>query len=77
MAEALTLHMEHEEALQKSKDQLEMANRQLMAEKELNQQLVQDKISQARSHKKLIKELQVQPVCIVHVNLDILHTVCA
>ena len=59
MAEALTLHMEHEQALQKSKDQLEIANRQLMAEKELNQQLVNDKIGQARTHKKLIKELQV------------------
>ncbi len=59
MAEALTLHTEHEESLQKSKDTLEMANRQLMAEKELNQQLVLDKISQARHHKKMIKELQV------------------
>lgn len=59
MSEALTLHMEHEESLQKSKDQLEIANRQLMAEKELNQQLVQDKIRQTRQHKKLIKDLQV------------------
>ena len=67
MAEALGLHMEHEESLQKSKGQLEMANRQLMAEKELNQQLVQDKISQARQHKKLIKDLQVRgPVQYYH-----------
>ena len=62
MAEALSLHMEHEESLQKSKGQLEMANRQLVAEKELNQQLVQDKIRQARQHKKLIKDLQVRPM---------------
>ena len=36
-----------------------MSNRQLVAEKELNQQLVKDKISQARKQKKLIKELKV------------------
>ena len=59
MAEALSLHMENEEILKKSKDQLEMSNRQLVAEKELNQQLVQEKVAQARQHKKLIKELQV------------------
>ncbi len=59
MAEALTLHMEHEVSLQKSNDKLEIANRQLLAEKELNQQLVKDKISEAGYHKKLIKELQV------------------
>ncbi len=59
MANALTLHMEHEEALQKSTEQLEMSNRQLVAEKELNQQLVKEKISQARKQKKLIKELEV------------------
>ena len=62
MAEALSLHMENEEILKKSKDQLEMSNRQLVAEKELNQQLVQEKVAQARQHKKLIKELQVS-VC--------------
>ena len=59
MANALTLHMEHEEALQKSTGQLEMSNRQLVAEKELNQHLVKEKIGQARRHKKQIKELQV------------------
>ena len=52
MANALTLHMEHEEALQKSTGQLEMSNRQLVAEKELNQHLVKEKIGQARRHKK-------------------------
>ena len=59
MANALTLHMEHEAALEKSTGQLEMSNRQLVAEKELNQQLVKEKIGQARKQKKLIKELQV------------------
>lgn len=59
MANALTMHMEHEEALQKSTGQLEMSNRQLVAEKELNQQLVKEKIGQSRKQKKLIKELQV------------------
>lgn len=62
MANALTLHMEHEAALQKSTGQLEMSNRQLVAEKELNQQLVKEKIGQARKQKKLIKELQVRGV---------------
>jgi hypothetical protein len=60
MAEALSLHMESEETLKKSKTQLEMSNRQLVAEKELNQQLVQEKVAQARMHKKQIKELQVR-----------------
>lgn len=60
MAEALSLHMEHEATLRKDKEQLEMANRQLVAEKELNQQMVKEKIAQARHHKKLIKELQVR-----------------
>ena len=60
MAEALSLHMENEEILKKSKNQLEMSNRQLVAEKELNQQLVQEKVAQARLHKKQIKELQVK-----------------
>ena len=59
MSEALTLHMENEESLQRSKVKLEMSNRQLNAEKELNQQLVKEKIAQARQHKRLIKELQV------------------
>ena len=61
MANALTLHMEHEETLQKATGQLEMSNRQLVAEKELNQQLVKEKIGQARKQKKLIKDLQVSP----------------
>lgn len=59
MAEALSLHMEHEASLRKTTEQLEMANRQLIAEKELNQQLVKEKIAQSRQHKKLIRELQV------------------
>lgn len=59
MAEALSLHMEHEATLRKGKEQLEMANRQLVAEKELHQQMVKEKIAQARHHKKLIRELQV------------------
>ena len=59
MAKALTMHMEHEKSLQVSHDKLEMSNRQLVAEKELNQKLVKGKISQARAQKKYIKELQV------------------
>ena len=60
MAEALSLHMDHEATLRKGKEQLEMANRQLVAEKELHQQMVKEKIAQARHHKKLIRELQVR-----------------
>ena len=60
MAEALSLHMEHEATLRKGEEQLEMANRQLVAEKELHQQMVKEKIAQARHHKKLIRELQVR-----------------
>lgn len=60
MADALTLHMEHEETLQKSTGQLEMSNRQLVAEKELTQQLVKEKIRQSRKQKKQMKELEVR-----------------
>ena len=60
MAEALSLHMESEEALRRAKDSLEMSNRQLVAEKELNQELVKDKIAQARHQKRTIKDLQVE-----------------
>jgi len=66
MAEALSFHMEHEASLRKTTEQLEMANRQLVAEKELNQQLVKEKIAQARQHKKLIRELQVGTVSLSH-----------
>ena len=59
MKEALSLHMEHEENLRRAGDKMGMANRQLVAEKELNQQLVAEKISQARVQRKAIKELQV------------------
>ncbi len=59
ITEAIALHMSHETELQKSHDQLEMSNRQLVAEKELNQELVKKKINQAGRNKKLIKELQV------------------
>jgi len=60
MANALALHFENEEMLKKSTGKLEMSNRQLVAEKELNEQLVKEKISQSRKQKKLIKELQVR-----------------
>ncbi len=59
MADALKIHIEHEEELQKSQTKLEMTNRQLVAEKELNQKLVKDKIKQNSKHKKQIKDLQV------------------
>ncbi len=68
MTEALTLHMEHETLLQKSNDKLEVANRQLLAEKELNQLLVKDKIQETRHHKKLIKQLQVFTVYLLVYN---------
>ena len=73
MASALALHMEHEESLQKSTGKLEMSNRQLVAEKELNQQLVKDKIGQARKQKKLIKELKVNGT---HYWLTNIHGIC-
>lgn len=66
MADALTLHMEHEETLQKSTGQLEMSNRQLVAEKELTQQLVKEKIRQSRKQKKQMKELEVRSPIITH-----------
>ena len=55
MAEALTLHMTEEQSLRAEKERLEIANRQLAAEKELSQQLAQEKVSQAQQHKKLIR----------------------
>ena len=55
MAEALSLHMTEEQLLRAEKERLEIANRQLAAEKELSQQLAQEKVSQAQQHKKLIR----------------------
>ena len=55
MAEALSLHMTEEQSLRAEKERLEIANRQLAAEKELSQQLAQEKVSQAQQHKKLIR----------------------
>ena len=58
MAEALSLHMSEEQALRKDKEKLEMANRQLAAEKELSQQLAQGKVQQAQKQKHSIQELK-------------------
>ena len=66
MAHAVQLHMKHEETLQKSHSQLEMSNRQLVAEKELNQEMVKEKIGQARRQKKLIKEQQVRKLGVLY-----------
>lgn len=60
MSKALSLHLESEESLRRAKERLEISNRQLTAEKELNQRLVKDKIAQARHQKKTIKDLQVR-----------------
>lgn len=60
LSEALSLHIKHEETLEKSQAKLEITNRQLVAEKELNQELVKEKIKQSAKHKKLIKQLQVR-----------------
>lgn len=72
MTKALALHLESEESLRRAKERLEISNRQLTAEKELNQRLVKDKIAQARHQKKTIKDLQVRwkgrPVCLPCVN---------
>ena len=58
MVEALSLHMSEEETLRKQKQELEIANRQLAAEKELSQQLAQSKIQQGQKQKKQIGELE-------------------
>ena len=58
MVEAMSLHMSEEEHLRKQKQDLEMANRQLAAEKELSQQLAQNKIQQSQKQKKHITELE-------------------
>ena len=58
MADALSLHMSEEQSLRKQKESLEMANRQLAAEKELSQQLAQGKIQQSQKQKKLIREFE-------------------
>ncbi len=58
MVDALSLHMSEEESLRKQKQGLEMANRQLAAEKELSQQLAQNKIQQGQKQKKHINELE-------------------
>lgn len=57
ISEALSLHMSEEHELRKEKESLEMANRQLAAEKELSQQMAQGKVQEARRQKKQIQEL--------------------
>ena len=60
MAEALALHMSEEENLRRQKQDLEMANRKLAAEKELSQQLAQNKIQQGQKQKRHINELEAK-----------------
>lgn len=60
MAEALSLHMSEEQALRRDKEKLEMANRQLAAEKELSQQLAQGKVQQAQKQKKIIQQFKTK-----------------
>ena len=49
--------MSEEHELRKEKESLEMANRQLAAEKELSQQMAQGKVQESRRQKKQIQEL--------------------
>ena len=58
ISEALSLHMSEEQNLRKEKESLEIANRQLAAEKELSQQLAQGKVQEAHRQKKQIQELE-------------------
>ena len=60
LSKAVTLHIAQEESLQKSQVNLDMTNRQLVAEKELSQALVKEKIKESVKHKKQIKQLQVR-----------------
>ncbi|XP_003389088.1 PREDICTED: basal body-orientation factor 1-like [Amphimedon queenslandica] len=60
ISEALSLHMSEEHELRKEKESLEMANRQLAAEKELSQQMAQGKVQEARRQKKQIQELNAK-----------------
>lgn len=52
--------MSEEHELRKEKESLEMANRQLAAEKELSQQMAQGKVQEARRQKKQIQELNAK-----------------
>lgn len=58
MADALALHMSEEKDLRKEKEGLEMANRQLAAEKELSQHLARGKVQEAQRQKRQIQELK-------------------
>lgn len=56
--DALEMHTEDAERLKKLNEVMLMENKQLKAEKELGETLVQEKVVQARQHKKLVKQLQ-------------------
>lgn len=58
ITDALSLHISEEQELRKEKECLEMANRQLAAEKELSQHLAQGKVQEAQRQKKQIRELK-------------------
>lgn len=58
ISEALSLHMSEEQNLRKEKESLEIANRQLAAEKELSQQLAQGKVQEAHRQRKKIQQLE-------------------
>ncbi|XP_065885186.1 basal body-orientation factor 1-like [Dysidea avara] len=58
ICDALELHTEDAERLKKLNEVMFMENKQLKAEKELGETLVQEKVVQARHHKKLVSQLQ-------------------
>ena len=51
--------MEEGEKLQKLREKLEQENQHLMGDKELNDMMIQDKVSETKHHKKQIKDVRI------------------
>lgn len=58
LSEALSYHMKEGEMLKKQKERLEEENEQLQGDKEINDMMVQEKVSQTKNQKQSIKDVR-------------------
>lgn len=56
--EALSYHMLEGDKLKSAKERLEKENAELQGELEMNEMLIQDKVSQSKQQKSLLKEVK-------------------
>ena len=58
IGEALQIHMEEEKKLKRIRDKLQEENQGLKDEKEMNDLVIKEKVSQTKAQKKAIKEVR-------------------